>query len=211
MSESTEKHDGTSAAGGVEDMESMKNVASTEPKTKTQHAILEWVAILLGAIVFSVIIRSFVVDVYIIPTESMTNTILPGDRVFGDKVSYHFRSPERGEVVTFKNPLDESVTFVKRCIAVAGDEVDVRDGRLYVNGEFQEEDYVLGRPSYPLIEAEGVEHIEYPYVIPEGMIWVMGDNRTNSNDSRYFGPISVENVSSRGMCVFWPIDHAHGL
>lgn len=209
MTDMDDRHDEAPATESVVGTESTEGEAS-EMHGKS-HAILEWIAILVGAILCSVLIRAFIVDVYIIPTESMTSTILPGDRVFGDKVSYHFRSPERGEVVTFKNPLDESVTFVKRCIAVAGDEVDVRDGRLYINGEFQEEDYVLGRPSYPLVEAEGVEHIEYPYVIPEGMIWVMGDNRTNSNDSRYFGPIPVESVSSRGMCVFWPIDHAHGL
>ena len=182
------------------------------PKVRNKsHAIVEWILILVCALFCSVLIRKFVVDVYIIPTESMTTTIVPGDRVFGDKVTYHFRSPERGEVVTFADPLDKSVTFVKRCIAVAGDEVDIRDGSLYVNGELQEEDYVLHRPSYPLIEADGVEHIEYPYVIPEGTIWVMGDNRTNSNDSRYFGPVPIESVSSRGMCVFWPIEHAHGL
>lgn len=188
------------------------NEEGEAPKVRSKwRSVIEWIIILVCALFCSVLIRKLVVDVYIIPTESMTTTIVPGDRVFGDKVSYRFRSPERGEVVTFADPLDESITFVKRCIAVAGDEVDLRDGRLYVNGELQEEDYVLNRPSYPLMEADGVDHIEYPYVVPEGTIWVMGDNRTNSNDSRYFGPVPLESVSSRGMCVFWPPDHAHGL
>lgn len=180
------------------------------PKSRGRIAF-EWIRVLFIALFCSVIVRRFLVDVYIVPTESMDSTIIPNDRVIGEKISYHFTEPKRGDVITFDNPLNEKVTFVKRVVAVAGDEVDYMNGSLYVNGERQEEAYTQGRPSYPLIEAREVGHITYPYVVPDGYIWMMGDNRTNSNDSRYFGPVSLEHVSSRVVCVFWPPSHSHGL
>lgn len=176
--------------------------------------ILEWVGIFVVACICSVLVRRFIVDVFIIPTESMVTEIVPGDRMLGEKISYYMRAPERGEVVTFIDPSDsngEGVTFVKRCIAVAGDTIDLQDGFVYLNGKQLDESYTRGLPSYELPQADGIDAISYPYTIPEGYIWCMGDNRTNSNDSRFFGPVPLENVTSRGLCVFWPIEHAHGL
>ena len=173
--------------------------------------ILEWVLIFVAACGLSILIRRFVVDVFVIPSGSMIETIIPGDRVIGEKISYLFRKPEQGEVVTFIDPTGETdTTYIKRVIAVAGDEVDLRDGRLYINGEQPDEPYTRGLPSYAL---PGYNHnnIEYPYVVPDGHIWCMGDNRTNSNDSRYFGPVKLESVTSRGVVVFWPVSDAHGL
>lgn len=173
--------------------------------------MLEWVLIFVAACGLSILIRRFVVDVFVIPTGSMIETIMPGDRVIGEKISYLFRKPERGEVVTFIDPTGETdTTYIKRVIAVEGDEIDLMDGRLYVNGELQEEEYTRGLPSYEL-PGYGGENISYPYVVPEGHVWCMGDNRTNSNDSRYFGPVSLENVTSHGLFVFWPMSDAHGL
>lgn len=200
-----------SSDGGTDASEKTGETGTMREKSKLV-SVIEWVVLAILAMLCSVLIRRFLVDVYIIPTESMTTTILPGDRMIGEKVTLYFSEPERGQVVTFENPLEgESTTLVKRCVAVAGDEVDLINGALYVNGEFQDEPYVLGRPSYPLIEADGIGPISYPYVVPEGTIWVMGDNRTNSNDSRYFGPVPLENVAAKALCIFWPVDHAHGL
>lgn len=190
----------------------MSDVETEEKRTKgLLRSFVEWVVIIICALVCSIAIRRFIVDVYIIPTESMTTTILPDDRVFGEKISYHFASPQRGDVVTFIDPIEGRLTYIKRCIAVAGDEVDLINGAVYINGEYQDEPYTQGRPSYPLTVADEVGQIEYPYVVPDGTIWVMGDNRTNSNDSRYFGPVSLDNVVAKGLCVFWPADRAHGL
>lgn len=175
------------------------------------RGLMEWVMLIGFAVIGSVLIRSFIVDVYIIPTESMTTTILPRDRVFGEKITYKFSSPKRGDVVTFIDPVGGKLTYIKRCIAVAGDTVNLINGAVYVNGEHQEEPYTLGRPTYPLIPVDGGEPIEFPYTVPEGTVWMMGDNRTNSNDSRYFGPVPLENVVAKGLCVFWPPDRAHGL
>ena len=173
--------------------------------------ILEWVLIFVAACGLSILIRKFVVDVFVIPSGSMIETIMPGDRVIGEKISYLFRKPERGEVVTFIDPTGETdTTYIKRVIAVAGDEVNLKDGRLYINGEQQDEPYTRRLPSYAL-PGYNNQNIEYPYVVPDGYIWCMGDNRTNSNDSRYFGPVKLENVTSHGVVVFWPVQDAHGL
>ena len=151
-------------------------------------------------------LRFFVVGTYEIPSSSMEETIQVGDRVFSEKISYYSRQPERGEIITFDDPLEESQTLIKRVIGVAGDEVDLRDGKVYLNGEELDEPYTLGKPSYELDPAPGLK-IEYPYTIPRGYLWMMGDNRTNSADSRYFGAIPVTAVSGHANVIYWPINH----
>ncbi|MBR3384185.1 MAG: signal peptidase I, partial [Atopobiaceae bacterium] len=83
---------------------------------------------------------------------------------------------------------------------------DFQEGRVYVDGQVLEEDYVLGKPSEPIyIHAKNLtENVSYPYTVPEGCIWVMGDNRSNSLDSRYFGAISLERVTSKALFIYWP-------
>lgn len=185
------------------------------PEEDRPH-IPAWLDILLTCavtIVFVVFMRTFVVDAYEIPTGSMLETIQLGDRVLGEKLSYRFRSPRAGEVVTFKDPTDPEVTLIKRVIATEGQTVDLVGGVVCVDGIALDEPYTLGKESEPIgRHAENLaEDISYPYVVPEGCIWVMGDNRTNSLDSRYFGPVSVDSVTSHAMFIFWPFDDAATL
>ena len=151
-------------------------------------------------------LRYFVVGTYEIPSSSMENTIQVGDRVFSEKISYYSREPEVGEVITFGDPLKEETTLIKRVVAVGGDTVDLRDGKVYVNGEERDEPFTQGKESWPLDPAPGVD-ISYPYTVPHGYLWVMGDNRTNSADSRYFGAIPVTAVSGHANIIYWPLDH----
>lgn len=148
-------------------------------------------------------IRTFVAMPYYVPTGSMLDTIHEGDLLIGEKASLAWRPPEQGDVVTFVSPLDGE-TLIKRVIAVGGQTVDLRDGAVYVDGEPLDEPYTLGKPSYSLSELSGSAGIAYPYTVPEGSVWVMGDNRTNSRDSRYFGPVSVDDVTSRAAFIYWP-------
>ena len=90
-------------------------------------------------------------------------------------------------------------------IAVGGQTVDLRDGRVYVDGVLQDEPYTRGEPSYPLTPYYGLT-IDYPYTVPEGGLWVMGDNRTNSADSRAFGAIPLESVTGHAVLRYWPLD-----
>ncbi|MCH3968269.1 MAG: signal peptidase I [Atopobiaceae bacterium] len=168
---------------------------------------LEWVLIIVAAVGFALLIRTFVAEPFEIPSGSMQDTLEVGDRILGEKVSYHFRSPQAGDIVTFTDPDDEGTTLIKRVIATEGQTVDLEDGVVYVDGQALSESYTEGKRSDPISShAKGLDQdVTYPYVVPEGSIWVMGDNRTNSLDSRYFGAIPVSNVTTRALATFWPL------
>jgi len=174
--------------------------------SKLARTIIEIVIIVAAAIALTFVVRTFVIESYEVPTGSMQSTIEPGDRVLSERISYYFRTPERGEIVTFTNPTDNRETLVKRTIAVAGDVVDIYGDNLYVNGELQVEDYVHGLPTRQLAPTYQNMTISYPFTVPEGYIWVMGDNRTNSSDSRYFGPVETSTVSGHVVFRYWPFD-----
>ena len=160
------------------------------------------------AVVLGVLLRAFVIGAYYVPSGSMLETIHEGDLILGERVSLHFRDPEPGDVVTFDSPLTEGETLVKRVIAVGGQTVDLVGGKVVVDGETLDEPYVNGAPTESLSDLAGSAQISYPYTVPEGMVWVMGDNRTNSKDSRYFGPVSADDVTSRAILIYWPLSDA---
>lgn len=135
----------------------------------------------------------------------MEDTIKTGDMVFAEKVSYHFSDPEQGDIVVFSDPQVPSRTLIKRVIATEGQTVDLRDGKVYVDGVALDEPYTDGLPSYPL-NTVGTVDISYPYTIPKGDVWVMGDNRINSSDSRYFGPIDKDTVFGKAFAIYWPVE-----
>lgn len=168
--------------------------------------ILEFIVMLLLIFGCYALLRSFVVGTYEIPSSSMEETIHVGDRVFSEKISYYNRTPEPGEIVTFEDPRDPTRTLIKRCVAVEGQTIDLIDGRVYVDGAPLDEPYTQGRPSEPLQAAAG-ESISYPFTVPVGCIWVMGDNRTNSTDSRYFGAVPINLVTGHANFTYWPIEH----
>lgn len=151
-------------------------------------------------------ITNFVVTPYQIPSQSMTQTILEGDRVLSERVSYYTGSPEPGQIVTFDDVEGDGSVLIKRCIATAGQTVDLIDGAVYVDGVKLDEPYTLGRPSEDLDSG-----ITYPHTVAEGCIWVMGDNRVNSLDSRWFGDVPLENVTGHAFFRYWPIDRIGGM
>lgn len=171
-----------------------------------------WLRSLLGISVMIAVValitiglRLFVFVPYEIPTGSMEDTIMPGDMVFSEKVSYYVRGPERGDIVTFADPEVAGRTLIKRVIATEGQTVDLVDGKVVVSGVELVEPYTSGRESFPLSRtAPGID-ISYPYTVPTGHVWVMGDNRTASQDSRYFGSIPISSISGRAAVVYWPI------
>lgn len=164
-----------------------------------------WVAVALAV---GLAFRAFVAEPFVIPSESMTDTLEVGDRVLGEKLSYRGSAPEQGDVVTFEDPEGTSSILIKRVIATAGQTVDLVDGAVTVDGVTLSEPYVEGKPSLPISQhAPNLDaDISYPYTVPDGCVWVMGDNRTNSLDSRYFGAIPVRSVTSRAFAVFWPLN-----
>ena len=135
----------------------------------------------------------------------MEETIMTGDYIFAEKLSYQFGEPEQGDIAVFADPQIPSRTLVKRVIATEGQTINLVDGKVYVDGTELPEFYTLGQPTYPLFTAGNVS-ISYPYTIPEGCVWMMGDNRTNSLDSRYFGPIDEDTLFGKAILIYWPLN-----
>ena len=128
-----------------------------------------------------------------VPSGSMLPSIRVGDSVFVESLTYRFRGPQSGDIVLFDAPFDSSLTLLKRVVAVGGQQVDVKDGHLIVDGAVLSESYVFGQPTEPLTNSR----IVLPVQIPDGYVWVMGDNRTASQDSRYFGPLAVSAIRGK--------------
>lgn len=169
--------------------------------------LLKLVGIVVTVLVLSTLLRTFVFQPYEIPSGSMEDTIMVGDMVFSEKVSYYFRDVEAGDIVTFSDPLSPGRVLIKRVVATEGQTVDINDvdGLVYVDGVPLDEPYTNGLPSYRLDNS--IANVTYPYTVPEGQVWVMGDNRTNSQDSRYFGSIDADTITGRGAMIYWPLNH----
>lgn len=191
----------------------MDEAQSTEAKGPGRMSnVMSWVLTFAVAFAVAMFVRAFVVEAFVVPSGSMLDTIQLDDRIGVEKLTYRVRGPEPGEVVTFDSPNGNGTTLVKRVIATGGQTVDIRDGSVVVDGTVLDEPYTQGKPTTPLSEhMSGTAPIAYPYTVPEGHIWVMGDNRTNSRDSRYFGPVPTSAVTGRAMFVFWPFSDARWL
>jgi signal peptidase I len=167
--------------------------------------------IILACIVLGM--RIFVGEASVVPTASMEGTILVGDHLFMDKLLYGPEIPlvgwrlptikhiHRGDIIVFRYPKDPSETFLKRVAAVGGDTLEIRDGLLYVNSHPVREPYAVHHaPVHNPLESWG------PTVVPEGRLFVMGDNRDNSSDSRDWGFVPLGNVIGSPMFVYWSYD-----
>jgi len=168
-----------------------------------QHQILENLKIILFSILLALVIRSFIAEPRYIPSDSMLPTLVQGDRLVIDKLSYRFHPPVLGDIVVFEPPkqlqqlgYDKAKAFIKRVMAIAGDTVEVKDGKVYRNGQLLKEDYIFSHPNYQLPRV----------LVPEGELFVMGDNRNNSNDSHIWGFLPVENVIGKAILRFFPFN-----
>ncbi len=168
------------------------------PTAKKGGGFLEFMVILLVAfaLVFG-FVRPFVLEAFYIPSESMVPTLEVGDRVFVNKFVYRFTEPERGDIIVFRSVEGEGEDLIKRVIGAPGDRVAVRNGVLHVNGEPQEESYL--RDGQPLDRGPNG-----PTKLRKGEVFAMGDNRANSRDSRFFGPVPLENIEGEAFVIFWP-------
>lgn len=159
---------------------------------KIKAEILSWVKTIIAAVVLAFLVTHVLIVNAKVPTGSMENTIMTGDRILALRTSYWFSSPERGDVAVFRYPDDPSMLFVKRVIGVGGDEVEIKDGAVLLNGEVLEEPYIQ----------EVTEGDFGPYEVPEGCYFMMGDNRNHSLDSRYWENQFVEEDEVLGKAIF---------
>ena len=141
--------------------------------------IFSWISIIVVAAVIALVLNLFIIANSRVPSASMENTIMTGDRVVGFRLTYLFQEPKRGDVIIFKFPDDESLYYVKRIIGEPGDIIDIKDGKIYLNNSETplEEDYIK-EPMIP----EAPMHFE----VPENGYFCMGDNRNSSGDARYW-------------------------
>ena len=176
-----------------------------EPPEPPGRAAAEWLLMLLGAVLIALVLRAFVVQAFVIPSPSMEETLLVEDRVLVNKLSYVVGDISRGDIVVFTRAEEEPGEIrdlIKRVVGLEGDTVGASDNRLWVNGQPLEEPYL----------GNGATIADFgPVDVPEGHVFVMGDNNTDSYDSRYFGPVPVERVVGRAIVVFWPLDRIGGL
>ncbi|MDZ4063843.1 MAG: signal peptidase I [Coriobacteriia bacterium] len=180
------------------------DIPSTPEHDHKQGGMLRWVleTVLMVALAFALAqgIKAFVLQPYVIPTGSMEPTIMTGDRVLAEKLSFRWRAPQQGDIVVFDDPADRYPQLIKRVIAVAGQTVDIVDGKVYVDGSVLAEPYVHDVDTTP-------GTVAVPLVVPEGHVWLMGDNRPNSGDSRFLGPQPVGAVHGRAFAIYWPLSH----
>ena len=180
----------------------VSQVARFRRKKQENNALrelLSWVQIIVVAAVIAFILNNFLIANSRVPTGSMENTIMAGDRVIGSRLSYRFGEPKRGDVIIFRWPDDEKVLVVKRIIGMPGDKVTVRDGKVYLNDSETplEESYI----KEPMV-AESPKS----FTVPEGAYFCMGDNRNESMDARYWkNPYVYKNkILAKVLFRYWP-------
>jgi len=178
--------------------------ARSDPWAWSRQWWKEWGEPLLIAGAIALVIRTFALGPYKIPTGSMRPTLLEGDRIFVDKLSYRFRLPARGEIIVFKFPGDPKKDFVKRLIAFGGEEVVIRDGLVFVDGTRLDE--LADIPSrYYYNQREWKYGKEGQLIhVPEGSFFVLGDNSAQSSDSRKWGFVPESYLVGRAFVIWWP-------
>lgn len=181
-----------------------------------RRVALEWFLVVAGAVALAVVVRTFLLGAYYIPSPSMEPTLSASDRILVNKLSYRLHDVNRGDLVVFNHPASSASgndDLIKRVIGLPGDTVTASEGRVFVNEGLLIEPY--------LAWAEGTnDFMAIPWCddggagscrVPQGHVFVMGDNRPNSRDSRSFGPVPIESIVGRAFVRFWPLNQLDRL
>jgi signal peptidase I len=186
-----------------------RDAARRQKAAHRRRVIIEYVVIAAAAVGIALLVQAFLVKPYRIPSESMLDTLRPGDRVFVNRFIYHFRDVHRGDIVVFKAP-GSGLVLIKRVIGLPGETIALRDGRVYVNGRALDEPYVRrvgGRAEPTEAFPTGTAWaLAQPYTVPSGCFFMMGDNRTDSGDSREFGPVPHDRIIGEAFFIYWPLN-----
>ena len=176
--------------------------AVVEPPAKDNHVrnLVEWVAIVVGALAVALLIKTFLIQAFFIPSLSMYPTLDTGDRVLVNKLSYELHDVHRGDLVVFERPPGQEQSaikdLIKRVVGLSGEIIEAHDGAVYIDGKKLDEPYLV----------DGVTSDNLPLQrVPKGKVFVMGDNRGDSADSRVFGPIGEDTIVGRAFVRVWPL------
>jgi signal peptidase I len=188
-----------------------------EGAPKRSHWLRETLVVVVVALVAAVLLRTFVVQTFYIPSGSMEPTLQVGDRILVDKLSYHLHGVDRGNIVVFRRPADENcggppvADLVKRIIGLPGETISLSQGHVLIDGKRLDETWLTN--SAQGTTSPGPSGTSYnlsePYVIPANSYFVMGDNRADSCDSRYWGPIARSLIVGKVDLRMWPITSFH--
>lgn len=219
---------GRSLPGGESDTQELTPDTPHDGGARRGHRINPVLEVLLLAglaVLIAFVLKTFIAQAFFIPSGSMRSQLIEGDRVVVSKISYVLHEPRRGDIVVFDSPTDDDggdggpapvrfirglfeamgvlrpseEEFIKRIIALPGETVDIRDGRVFIDGQELVEPYL--DPGTVTVAGGGVQ---LPVTVPDDSYWVMGDSRPNSSDSRAFGPIDEDSIVGRAIFVIWP-------
>ena len=179
--------------------------------------IKEAVIVVVVAVLVAVLLRAFVVQTFFIPSGSMEPTLQIGDRILVNKLSYHLHGVDRGDIVVFSRPPTENCggtpvnDLVKRVIGLPGDVISLSDGYVYIDGKRLDESWLPASEQGITVRGPfgNSSNLAHPYKVPANDYFVMGDNRTDSCDSRYWGPISKSLIVGKVELRVWPISALH--
>ena len=199
--------------------EPLDDEAEQTPPTAARRAwglVTEWLVVGVCALALALLLKAFLVEVFVIPSGSMEPTLMIDNRVVVYKLGYRFGDVNRGDVVVFHQPgqAADADDLIKRVVALSGETLEIRGSRVYIDGTRLEEPYLARVEStYPTVPIPGCVNAPEPdrCVVPEGKILVLGDNRPASRDGRYFGPIDVDTVVGRAFLKLWPPNDMGGL
>lgn len=175
------------------------NKKDNKEKKTFKDSTKELIDNIVVAFVVAVFIRTFFLGVYTIPTGSMLDTLQIGDFILVNKLSYKFSKPKNDDIIVFEYPLNPKIDFIKRVIGVPGDVIEIKDKIVYRNGEKLSPDYVKYENGYNLAIADNVPK----FTVPEDFYFMMGDNRDNSADSRFWGYVHKDAIVGKAFIIYW--------
>ncbi|MFH2123156.1 MAG: signal peptidase I [Pseudomonadota bacterium] len=185
---------------------------------ENKSVVREYVEAIVVAVLLALFVRTFIVQAFKIPSGSMLPTLQIGDHLLVSKFSYGVRlpvtgtslisrqGPVHGDVVVFRFPRDRSLDYIKRVVAIGGDTIEVRDKQVFLNGKQVENPYAHFTSRDIMSTAAGPRDNFGPVTVPDGKIFVMGDNRDNSYDSRFWGFVDLQDVLGKALIIYWSWD-----
>jgi signal peptidase I len=171
---------------------------------RLKREIREWGESIVIAFILAMIIRTFVVQAFKIPSGSMRPTFMEGDRILVSKFIYKFKEPQIGNIVVFKYPEDKRKDFVKRMIAVGGQTVEIKEGDIYINGKLVMDPQVVKDVYY--YNRGDYGQMDQVINVPRDSYYVLGDNSGSSRDSRYWGFVPKKNLLGKAFFIYWPLN-----
>lgn len=202
---------------GVKRMEGGKDTdLLAEVRNNKKSVVREYGEAFLYAIILALVIRTFVVQAFKIPSGSMIPSLLVGDHILVNKFIYginipftdielvSFEEPERGDIIVFKYPKDEKRDFIKRVVALPGERVEIRNKRVYINGKLLKESNTIFNQEDSFLESSISNRDNYgPVTVPPGHLFMMGDNRDNSMDSRFWGFLEEKKIKGKAFLIYF--------